>query len=170
MTVVKEDKHLGFAFVYVKSWPAALGSAMEECLREPALLAVPCPGVGIKTRSFSDTSIFKIIPEKNRTFSQSENDSCRASPRPSLTDLTSIEAPIDTSTLKTKRKVSRPRSPFASEKAFDLLSKFTKNDFVAKVTASSPKLRARRTRSKGKENENRESVSYTLTISFLTCF
>ena len=132
---------------------------MEEYVREPALLAVPCSGVGIKTRSFSDTSIFNIIPEKSRTFSQREADSCGASPLPSLTDLTRIEAPIDTSTLKPKRKVSRPRSPFASEKAFDLFSKFAKTDFVAKVTASSPKLLARRTRSKGKESENRESVS-----------
>lgn len=133
---------------------------MEECAsvscREQSLLAIPCPGVGIKSRSFSDTSIFKVISEKNRTFSQSEDDSCQLSP-PSLTAATSFEAP--TSTLKPKRKISRPRSPFSSEKAFDLLSKFAKTDFVAKVTASSPKSLARRTRSKGREHENRESVS-----------
>lgn len=131
---------------------------MEECVscQEPALLGIP--DLGIKTRSFSDTSIFKLIPEKNRTYSQTEDD-CRMPAPPNITAGRSIEAPIETSTLKTKRKFSRPRSPFTSEKAFDLLSKFTKNDFVAKVTASSPKSVARRTRSKGKENEGRESVS-----------
>jgi len=143
---------------------------MEECTRvsygEPALLAIPCPGVGIKARSFSDTSIFQVIPEKNRTFSQTEDDSCRVSPPLKMTAANSVEAPIETSTLKTKRKISRPRSPFTSEKAFELLSKFTKNDLVAKVTASSPKMLARRTRSKGKEYESRESVSGAIFFLF----
>ena len=142
---------------------ASHGSAMEECLsescREPSFLTIPCPGVGIKARSYSDTSIFKVIPEKNRTYS--EDDNYRLSPPPKITATSSAEAPIETLTLKTKRKISRSRSPFNSEKAFDILSKFTstKNDFVAKVTASSPKLLVRRTRSKTKDIESRESVS-----------
>lgn len=150
---------------------------MEECLsenfHEPSFLAVPCPGVGIKARSYSDTSIFKNIPEKNRSYSHSEDDNCRLSPPPKITTAGSIEGSIDreTSTLKAKRKISRQRSPFNSEKAFDIFSKFTKNDIVAKVTASSPKLLARRTRSKTKDSECRETVSSNLSFySDLTKF
>ena len=153
------------------------GTMMEECLsenfHEPSFLAVPCPGVGIKARSYSDTSIFKNIPEKNRSYAHSEDDSCRLSPPPKITTAGSIEGSIDreTSTLKTKRKISRQRSPFNSEKAFDIFSKFTKNDIVAKVTASSPKLLARRTRSKTKDSECRETVSSNLSFySDLTKF
>ena len=141
---------------------------MEECLsesfHESSFLAVPCPGVGIKARSYSDTSIFKNIPEKNRSYSHSEEDNCRLSSPPKITTAGSIEGSIDreTSTLKTKRKNSRQRSPFNSEKAFDIFSKFTKNDIVAKVTASSPKLLARRARSKTKDSECRETVSSNL--------
>ncbi|XP_073255433.1 dedicator of cytokinesis protein 11-like [Porites lutea] len=137
---------------------------MEECLsesfHESSFLAVPCPGVGIKARSYSDTSIFKNIPEKNRSYSHSEEDNCGLSSPPKITTAGSIEGSIDreTSTLKTKRKNSRQRSPFNSEKAFDIFSKFTKNDIVAKVTASSPKLLARRARSKTKDSECRETV------------
>jgi len=58
---------------------------MEECesvsCHETALLAVPCPGLGTKARSFSDTSIFKLVPQKPRGHSQSSvDDSGRISP------------------------------------------------------------------------------------------
>lgn len=145
-----------------------MAPVMEECesvsFHEPALLAVPCPGIGIKARSYSDTSIFRLIPQKPRGLSQtSVDDNGRISP-PSPTAFTPVSRreetiPVETSTLKSKRKISRPRSPFTSEKAFDLLSKFAKTDFVAKVTASSPKLLARRTKSKSKDNETPETVS-----------
>lgn len=136
-----------------------------------SFLAVPCPPASIsKARSYSDTSIFQAISEKNRTYTQTKDDTCRLSPSPSLKAAGSIEAPVETSTLKPKRKTSRPRSPFSGEKAFDLLAKFAKNDFVAKITSSSPKLRPRRTRSKGKgDGENRESVSSKL-IQLLPIF
>lgn len=143
---------------------------MEECLREsfhePSFLAVPCPGLGIKARSYSDTSIFKNTPEKNRSYSHCEDDNCRLSPPKKITTAGSIEGSIDreTSTLKAKRKISRQKSPFNSEKAFDIFSKFTKNDIVAKVTANSPKLLARRTRSKTKDSECRETVSSSLSF------
>lgn len=131
---------------------------MEECESgvsyhdSPALLAVP--GIGIKARSYSDTSIFKIVPQKPRGHSM--DDSVRISPSSIFSPVNRRDeqpAPIESSTLKSKRKISRPRSPFTSEKAFDLLSKFTKTDFVAKVTASSPKSLARRMKSKSKESE-----------------
>lgn len=141
---------------------------MDECenvsCHEPALLAVPCPGIGIKARSYSDTSIFKLLPQKPRGHSQSSvDDSGRISP-PSPTHFTPVSRPeepipVEVSSLKSKRKISRPRSPFSSEKAFDLLSKFAKTDFVAKVTASSPKLLTRRTKSKSRDNDTPETVS-----------
>ena len=141
---------------------------MEECesvtCHETALLAVPCPGLSTKARSFSDTSIFKLVPQKPRGHSQtSVDDSGRISP-PSPTQFIPVHrrdepAPIEVATLKSKRKISRPRSPFTSEKAFDFLSKFANSDFVAKVTSGSPKLLARRTKSKSRDNDTQETVS-----------
>ena len=141
---------------------------MEECesvtCHETALLAVPCPGLGTKARSFSDTSIFKLVPQKPRGHSQtSVDDSGRISP-PSPTQFIPVHrrdepAPIEVATLKSKRKISRPRSPFTGEKAFDFLSKFANSDFVAKVTSGSPKLLARRTKSKSRDNDTQETVS-----------
>lgn len=139
---------------------------MEECesvtCTNPAMLTIPCPGVGIKARSYSDTSIFKMIPQKPRGNSQSAvDDSCRISPPPISPSESHREepVPIESSALKSaKRKISRPRSPFTTEKAFDLLSKFAKTDFVAKVTSGSPKLMARRTKSKSRENETVRTI------------
>ena len=139
---------------------------MEEFVsrssKDSSLLTVPCPDVWIsKARSYSDTSIFKAISDNSRSYAKTEDDTCRLSPTLSLKASGSIDARDRTrSTLQPKRKTSRPRSPFSAEKALDLLSKFAKNDFVAKVTLSSPKLLPRRKRSRGKaENESRESVS-----------
>lgn len=151
---------------------------MEECesvsCHEPALLAVPCPGIGIKARSYSDTSIFRLVPQKPRGHSQtSVDDSGRISPpSPIFTPVGRREEPIpvETSTLKSKRKISRPRSPFTGEKAFDLLSKFAKTDFVAKVTASSPKLLARRTKSKNRDNDTPETVSTDKILLIVSSF
>ena len=122
----------------------------KRTLQEPPLLSVSCSDVGIKSRSYSDTSIFKILPQKYR-HSQSSDDGDRISP-PLI--LESAEAASnETSTAKPKRKFSRPRSPFTSEKTLDLFSRITKNDLIGKVTASSPKTLPRRAKSKGRETE-----------------
>lgn len=144
-------------------------AAMEECesvvsCHETALLAVPCPGLSTKARSFSDTSIFKLVAHKPRGHSQSSvDDSGRISP-PSPTHFIPVNrrdelAPTEVTTLKSKRKISRPRSPFTGEKAFDLFSKLANSDFVAKVTSNSPKLLTRRTKSKSRDSDTQETVS-----------
>lgn len=147
---------------------------MEECengtCNEGSLLAVPSPAVGIKSRSYSDTSIFKHIPQKPRGNSHSAvDDNVQISPPPIFSSESGRDEPVlnENSTLKSaKRKISRPRSPFTSEKAFDLLSKLAKTDFVAKVTSSSPKLNSRRTKSKSRENETVRTVSYIYSLQF----
>ncbi|KAK2573394.1 Dedicator of cytokinesis protein 9 [Acropora cervicornis] len=146
---------------------------MEDFVRvsykDTSLLTVPTSVSFTKARSYSDTSIFKAISEKNRTSTQTGDDSyLTLPPSPSLKSAVSFEAPVETEVSKPKRKTSRPRSPFSPERALDLLSKWTKNEFVSKVT-SSPKLLPRRTRSKAKaESENRESevVTGILPISY----
>lgn len=155
------------------SWCASnVTSKMEDFVRvsykDTSLLTVPTSVSFTKARSYSDTSIFKAISEKTRTSSQTGDDSCLTlPPSPSLKSAVSFEAPVETEVSKPKRKTSRPRSPFSPERALDLLSKLTKNEFVSKVT-SSPKL-PRRTKSKAKaECENRESVSkFIISLIFI---
>ena len=151
---------------------------MEECengtCNEGSLLAVPSPAVSIKSRSYSDTSIFKHIPQKPRGNSHSAvDDNVQISPPPIFSSESGRDEPVlnENSTLKSaKRKISRPRSPFTSEKAFDLLSKLAKTDFVAKVTSSSPKLNSRRTKSKSRENETVRTVSYIYSLQFFLLY
>lgn len=102
-------------------------SEAAESAESPSLdlfLSVPTQDT-IKTRSYSDTSVFKISPRSTSAIIPRASDDQQMN--------------LNAGDQKPKtRKFSRPRSPFSSDKALDFLTKITGRD-LGKGGSCSPK-------------------------------